>query len=770
MSHDGHGGPCFGPFLGNIGEMKTIGQLKLTTGCLFFATALFSTTTLLLAQEVPFSSEPPLVSPQSPQIGETQLLPTPAQQQSEEIDILTKAPLHEAFAEVPNSNPGPNPLILRKPPAAIEELPPEYRPEGENVQWIPGYWFWDDDREDFIWISGIWRDAPPGQRWVPGYWDEITEGFRWVNGFWIANTTEEVSYLPAPPASLEIGPSYAAPGDDYMYTPGCWVYQSSRYIWQPGYYQPRIANYVWIPPTYVWTPAGYVYRPGFWDLGFENRGVAFAPVYFNQPVYLTSGYRYTPSCVINTGYNLLPYLFVRRNFNHYYFGDWYGAGYANRGYCGWSQLAFNTGFRGYYDPLYTYYNSNRFSYNNVNLMIWVGSQYRNCSQNLAYRPNSTFNRNFVPQGNNLSGNRQPSPGKVHIAQLYSQRVNESNQQAASRNQFRKLDDLDRVNLQTSGKTIHSVATERKSLERTLKPQVPDLSKGFTTDRRDAATAAAGKALKLPKVDLKPTSQPTVSSRSSKQDNASGNTRNHFSTNGSTAGNPSSVDSRLPKSAGTIISENRGNKSSSADAVLRRAAGANASSSNLNPSGTSQSFAEERRQIIERNQKRSAEELLQRANPGNSVNQFPKPDLNVRRQSQSSQNPSSRIISVPQTVPQASESRRRIESSQLQSQMDALQRARQSASENTARQPRQGQSQLNLQPSQGSFRNQGNQPQLPLRSNGQSPGFSGRPESSNRSSSARSNAGSSVPQLRANSGGGKGSPGGGKSNGGGGRKK
>lgn len=53
---------------------------------------------------------------------------------------------------------------------AIEEVPPEQKPTGDNVDWIPGYWAWDDERTDFLWVSGIWRSLPPGRQWVSGYW------------------------------------------------------------------------------------------------------------------------------------------------------------------------------------------------------------------------------------------------------------------------------------------------------------------------------------------------------------------------------------------------------------------------------------------------------------------------------------------------------------------------------------------------------------------------------------------------------------------------
>ena len=44
--------------------------------------------------------------------------------------------------------------LPKEPPPAIEELPPEQKPDSDNVQWIPGYWQWDAERGDFVWLSG----------------------------------------------------------------------------------------------------------------------------------------------------------------------------------------------------------------------------------------------------------------------------------------------------------------------------------------------------------------------------------------------------------------------------------------------------------------------------------------------------------------------------------------------------------------------------------------------------------------------------------------
>src|SRR3954471_19921148 len=76
----------------------------------------------------------------------------------EGIEVQARGPVHEAFAG-PTSEAVATPAIAKKPPAAIEELPPAEKPAG-NMIWISGYWAYDDDRKDFLWVSGTWRAAP----------------------------------------------------------------------------------------------------------------------------------------------------------------------------------------------------------------------------------------------------------------------------------------------------------------------------------------------------------------------------------------------------------------------------------------------------------------------------------------------------------------------------------------------------------------------------------------------------------------------------------
>ena len=139
------------------------------------------------------------------------------------VEVLARGPVHEAYAEPVDPKPQASPIITKQPPDPIDELPPDQRPEGANVQWIPGYWGWDDERSDFIWVSGFWRVPPPGRQWVPGHWQQVEGGWQWVPGYWAAASQPEVEYVPPPPASIDGGPSVPAPGDDYLYQPGSWA-------------------------------------------------------------------------------------------------------------------------------------------------------------------------------------------------------------------------------------------------------------------------------------------------------------------------------------------------------------------------------------------------------------------------------------------------------------------------------------------------------------------------------------------------------------------
>jgi len=247
-------------------------------------------------------------------------------------------------------DPEPGIVVPGAPPSAIEELPPDRKPEGANVAWIPGYWGWDDERNDFLWVSGVWRALPPGRQWVPGYWGRSAQGFQWISGYWADAAASEVEYLPEPPATVEAGPNIAASSADQTWLPGCWLWQQGRYAWRPGFWATAEPDWVWVPARYVWAPRGYVFVDGYWDYSIDRRGMLFAPVYFNANVYRRPGFSYSPSTAVDLG-SLVNHLFLRPRYQHYYFGDYYATDYRSAGFLPWFSI--NTG-RSAYDPIYAH--------------------------------------------------------------------------------------------------------------------------------------------------------------------------------------------------------------------------------------------------------------------------------------------------------------------------------------------------------------------------------------------------------------------------------
>jgi hypothetical protein len=249
------------------------------------------------------------------------------------VEVLARGPVHEAFASL-TAEAVPTQPVPKHPPKAIEEMPPEEKPDGD-VLWIPGYWQWDDERKDFLWVSGVWRVAPPGKRWVAGYWRDDGDQSQWVPGFWAENPKDEavaqqVTYLPQPPAPPQVAPPGEAPGPDTFYVPGHWVWNGVQYAWQAGYWARIQPGFVWIPGHYRWTPGGFLYIPGYWDLAVAERGVMYAPVYITPSV-VTVGFVYTPAYVVSDTI-VVDAMFVRPGCCHYYFGDYYGPTYREYGF------------------------------------------------------------------------------------------------------------------------------------------------------------------------------------------------------------------------------------------------------------------------------------------------------------------------------------------------------------------------------------------------------------------------------------------------------
>ncbi len=247
------------------------------------------------------------------------------------VEVLARGPVHEAFAPL-TDDPVPTKPVPKKPPAPVAEMPPAEKPDG-NVIWIGGYWAWDDDRSDFLWVSGVWRTPPPGKKWVAGYWREGTAGCQWVPGFWTAaedKPAQNVAYYPPPPPPPQVAPPGNPPAPDTFFVPGTYQWADGQYGWQAGYWARVQPGYVWVPAHYRWTPGGCIFIPGYWDLALSRRGVLYAPVIIDTNV-VGVNYVHTPTYVVNDTM-VVESLFVRPTHCHYYFGDYYGPAYANLGF------------------------------------------------------------------------------------------------------------------------------------------------------------------------------------------------------------------------------------------------------------------------------------------------------------------------------------------------------------------------------------------------------------------------------------------------------
>jgi len=277
--------------------------------------------------------------------------PVPGEELPPGSEVLTRGPVHEAFAKPVTIQHETGIEISQPPPENIREMPPAEKPVGASIVWVPGYWAWDAERNDFIWLSGCWRSAPPNMHWVPGYWRAVAGGFEWVAGFWTPHMEQQqVEYFPAPPAPLEIEPPGQPPVLDHFWVPGSWYWDQGQWVLRHGYWIAPQTGWVWVPSHYAWTPRGYVFCPGYWDHDLDNRGVLFTPVYFPSVVRDRHDFIFMPNICIDLGVFRLN-LFTYPRYHHYYFGDYYDDAYIRQGiYPRFDCQTVHT----LYDPIFVY--------------------------------------------------------------------------------------------------------------------------------------------------------------------------------------------------------------------------------------------------------------------------------------------------------------------------------------------------------------------------------------------------------------------------------
>jgi len=272
------------------------------------------------------------------------------QKEGEPYEVLANGPVHEAYANPLDYKPQLGPVVPKEPPAAIEEVAPEQKPEGNDVEWIPGYWWWDEEEKGFFWVSGFWRDMPPDRRWVPGAWQAVEDGWQWSPGFWASEQEKEIPYVPDPPESIDAGPSVPPPDATSIYVPGCWMWRETRFAWRPGYWLGYRPGWVYIPAHFVRTCGGCVFVEGYWDYPLHTRGLLFAPIRFDRGVVVRS---FMPSHVVRNDFLMLS-LYVAPHRQHYYFGNYASDAYQRRGFVAWTDYRPN---RRSVDPDYSYYRS-----------------------------------------------------------------------------------------------------------------------------------------------------------------------------------------------------------------------------------------------------------------------------------------------------------------------------------------------------------------------------------------------------------------------------
>ncbi len=69
--------------------------------------------------------------------------------------VLDEGPIHEAFADPAGLEAKPRVVVNREPTEPINELPPEVKPDGNNLAWIPGYWMSSEEQGDGVRVSGM---------------------------------------------------------------------------------------------------------------------------------------------------------------------------------------------------------------------------------------------------------------------------------------------------------------------------------------------------------------------------------------------------------------------------------------------------------------------------------------------------------------------------------------------------------------------------------------------------------------------------------------
>lgn len=195
-------------------------------------------------------------------------------------EVRLRGPVHEAFAITGESR---APRLGPQPPAPLAEAVPKVYP-GPGAMWIPGYWDFDAEENDWTWVSGTWRFPPAGHAWINGYWHSAAGGWQRVPGIWYPSFAGQARLAYVAPSTIrppmQPPPPRPARGDDpgLVFIPGEWQALGNRLQWVSGKRIGFPEGRGWTPGRIAWTPAGALPVSGHADLSPETRGWAFAPV------------------------------------------------------------------------------------------------------------------------------------------------------------------------------------------------------------------------------------------------------------------------------------------------------------------------------------------------------------------------------------------------------------------------------------------------------------------------------------------------------------
>ncbi len=260
-------------------------------------------------------------------------IPTP-----EGYDILLQGPLHEAFGQFHDRSRQLQMMASYEPPPPLDEQKPSREPGGKNRRWLSGYWAWHDLLADFVWVSGMYREVPPGRKWQAGFWTEVDGNFIRIPGFWAQTGDSPSNYLPTPPASRESGPDRPAASEDSFWLPGHWAFDGGEYKWKKGFWTQRQSQWLWEPARYVWTPKGYLFVSGYWDYEPTIRGQLYAAIGVPASLLQRSSFRYQAVHQIQPAPNLLLHLFVQTADGSFHWGDSYGEAFRQTGLIPWFEV------------------------------------------------------------------------------------------------------------------------------------------------------------------------------------------------------------------------------------------------------------------------------------------------------------------------------------------------------------------------------------------------------------------------------------------------